>query len=173
MISYSKFHSDCAEVQEYFVHIQTAETNIRSAISSLQTLRTQTSDSTILTYVANLETFLSAKLLTIEATLTHLESKCGVTRPAITSTVSIIKTSTREETTTKIPTTQGAITSEQTTTAGETTREETTSKIPTTQGAVTTFRTQQDTTSNQIHTTSTIQSTTPPSLGGCSNIQSS
>ena len=117
------------------MHIQTAGTNIRSAISSLQTLRTQTADSAILTYAANLETFLSAKLLTIEATLTHLESKCGVTRPDITSTVSITST---------------GITA-----------------------AVTTFGTNQDTTSNQVQTTSTIQSTTPPSLGGCSNIQPS
>ena len=95
--------SDCQKVQQYFTHLQTAETNILSAISSLNTLKGLTSDATILSFVTNTQTVLNRQYLEIHATMTSLETSCDVTRPVqtaqTTATYKVVTASTKAMTT--------------------------------------------------------------------------
>ena len=71
--------SDCQKVQQYFTHLQTAETNIISAISFLNTLKGLTSDATILSFVTTTQTVLNRQYLEIQATMPTASTKAMTT----------------------------------------------------------------------------------------------
>ena len=75
--------TDCGKTSQFFTHLQSAKNSIVSAISEVEKMKSITSDATILNYATNLESFLRQKLLSIEATLSHFEVSCNVTRPSL------------------------------------------------------------------------------------------
>ena len=88
-------------MEDYFKHLQEAESQIINAISGLNTLKTLTSDAAILAFVTSTEALLNQQYVNIQATMTSFESSCSVTRPArltqatTSSTIKGIETSTK------------------------------------------------------------------------------